>query len=108
MASAISYRWALDAQGAEAKPMQGGSGDVPPTSGTENVAIDQNEQGHAALADSLDAARARLNEIVTCWKDAVGMEPDSTMGRSNQASMTTTEGNDEDEEEEDDDEEDDA
>jgi len=47
--------------------------------------VPQQDHTLEGLATSLDDAREKLNDIVTCWKDAVGPEQDSHMGRSNAA-----------------------
>lgn len=82
----IAYTWALSA-GDNAE----GNDDLPP-SGSEEIGVKTGSTDeYAALADALDATRERMNTIITHWKEAVGPEPDSTMGRSNQASSTVAE-----------------
>lgn len=108
----LTYSWAFTAQGVEAPPIQGSGVPVPPENGTESIPVAKNSSNaYEELANRLDESRARLNEIVTCWKDAVGIEPDSSQGRSNQASKSNADGslddggNEEEEDDDDDDEE---
>lgn len=77
----LRYSWALGAPADAPPPSQG----TPPAQGSAEVALSSASTPHAALADTLDAARVELNAIVTAWKDLVGPEQDSTMGRSNSA-----------------------
>ncbi|KAI3617901.1 hypothetical protein CBS9595_003810 [Malassezia furfur] len=102
----LTYSWAFAAPlDAPVQPMQGPDAPPPPPSGTESLPGGASApSSYGALADQLDAARTRLNEIVTCWKDAVGPEEDSSQGRSNQASKATVDPDDEDGEDEDTDE----
>lgn len=80
---------------------------APPNHGSESISLERtSSKPYSALADRLDETRLRLNEIVTCWKDAVGPEPDSSLGRSNQASKLPSDDDGEDEEEEEEEEED--
>lgn len=101
----LTYSWAFAAPpDTPVRPMQGSDAPPPPPSGTEYLpGAEGTPSSYGALADQLDAARTRLNEIVTCWKDAVGPEEDSSQGRSNQASKSTLDdAEDADEDEEDD------
>ncbi|WFC95714.1 hypothetical protein MBRA1_002368 [Malassezia brasiliensis] len=102
----LTYSWAFAApRDAPVRPMQGSDAPPPPPSGTESLPDESGAPtSYGALANQLDAARTRLNEIVTCWKDAVGPEEDSAQGRSNQASKATVDADDEEVEDEDSDE----
>ena len=76
----IQWSFAADrAQCVPAEPMRG-SDEVPAGSSCSE------------LASALDAARTRVNHIVSVWKDAVGPEQDSAAGRSNTASRDRVEG----------------
>ena len=74
----IGLKWAFDAHGAC-------STEGPPAQGTHEVADAHGMRPLQVLADTLDSARAEINRIATHWKDVVGLEQDSAMGRSNQA-----------------------
>ncbi|WFD35743.1 hypothetical protein MCUN1_002604 [Malassezia cuniculi] len=76
----VTLQWAFDTNG-RAPP----EGDAPPAQGSAEVADAPGARVHQVLADTLDNARAEINRITSYWKDAVGPEQDSTMGRSNQA-----------------------
>lgn len=89
----MHFSWAFEAYGKEAREPSCGQGSV-----------DVRDASLGALADALDAARHELNALVTCWKDAVGPEHDSSQGRSNAAHAPDRE--DDDESDESDDEED--
>ena len=62
------------------------AGHQPPAEGAATVEAAPGTRAHQVLADSLDNARAEINRVTTYWKEAVGPEQDSAMGRSNQAS----------------------
>ena len=94
----LRYAWDFEAQGTNV------SNQTFPSKGSQTIHFHAEHNCHAELADALDAARTKLNDIITCWKDAVGPEQDSSMGRSNQACSIKTavnigdEGEDEEEE----------
>ena len=74
----VGLKWAFDAHGAC-------STEGPPAQGTHQVADAHGTRQHQVLANTLDSTRAEINRITTHWKDVVGLEQDSAMGRSNQA-----------------------
>ena len=87
----------------------GTEGDHPPANGAASVEVAPGASAHQVLADTLDNARAEINRVTTYWKEAVGPEQDSAMGRSNQASndrgaQEREDDDDEEEEEQEDDE----
>lgn len=77
----IQVQWDFTTKGAE-----GQAPDALPASGTFSVPLDSGSASLEGLARALEKTQERMNHIATCWKDAVGPEQDSNMGRSNQAS----------------------
>ena len=72
----MHFSWSFEGYVKQAQTPVAGSGSV----GVRDASL-------SALADALDAAQHDLNAIVTCWKDAVGPEHDSNLGRSNAANQ---------------------
>lgn len=77
----IQVQWRFTSKGAEVPAPV-----APPPSGTFSVPLDPGNASLEGLAIALEETQERMNHIATCWKDAVGPEQDSNMGRSNQAS----------------------
>ncbi|WFD32447.1 hypothetical protein MSPP1_003495 [Malassezia sp. CBS 17886] len=83
----VDFAWQLNA--ARDGPSQRPPGSAPAAEGLGRADIAAARMDNAAVADAVEAARDQLNSIISYWKDAVGPEQDSSMGRSNQVTKAS-------------------